>query len=75
MMFKDNIMIDHQHKFIYICFNHNTSDGSIAQLVEWVICDSKVAGSNPTDGNFFCFGRAIFVFLGRFFTASLKDLC
>ena len=53
MMFKDNIMNDHQHKFIYIYFNPHISDGSIAQLVEMVFYDSKVAGSNPVDVKFF----------------------
>ena len=37
-MYKENIMIDHQHKFINACFSE----------VGRVFCDSTVAGLNPT---------------------------
>ena len=41
-------MIDHHLKFINICFNHHLQDGPLALVVEYLLRDSEVAGSNPT---------------------------
>ena len=67
MMFKDNI-IDNQHKFINICFNQHIPDSLIAQLAEWVFCDSKVAGSNPTEVNFIFWKGHIWLLFGDFYS-------
>ena len=42
------IMIDHQFKYINICFDNHLQDAPVALVAEYMFRELKVPGLNPT---------------------------